>query len=220
MSTPTVPASGHPVRSLRRVILAVAAANLLYGLLEAAVGLRIGSVSLLADAADFGEDAAINLLVALALGWSSQRRRTTGRVLAVIVLLPAAVAGWELLGKLGDPVAPAAGALTLTAVGAALVNLGCALALVRLRSRGGSLTAAAWYAARNDVLINVLVIVVGALTAATGSVLPDAVAGALMILLGLHAAWEVWEAAEGEADDDADGGDVAADGGPAPAARS
>lgn len=198
MNTPSVPSPARPVRSLRRVILAVALANLLYGLLEAAVGLRIGSVSLLADAADFGEDAAINLLVALALGWSAQRRSVAGRVLAVIVLVPAAVAGWELIGKLGDPVAPAAGALTLTAVGAAVVNLGCALALVRVRSRGGSLTAAAWYAARNDVLINVLVVVVGALTAATGSVLPDAVAGALMILLGLHAAWEVWEAAAGE----------------------
>ena len=115
MSTPSVPSPARPVRSLRRVILAVALANLLYGLLEAAVGLRIGSVSLLADAADFGEDAAINLLVALALGWSAQRRSVTGRVLAVIVLVPAAVAGWELIGKLGDPVAPAAGALTLTA---------------------------------------------------------------------------------------------------------
>lgn len=220
MSTPSVPAPGRPVASLRRVVLAVAAANLLYGLIEAAVGLRIGSVSLLADAADFGEDAAINLLVALALGWSAQRRRATGRVLALIVLVPAAVAGWELLGKLGDPVAPAAGALTLTAAGAALVNLGCALALVRVRSHGGSLTAAAWYAARNDVLINVLVIAVGSLTAATGSVLPDAVAGALMILLGLHAAWEVWEAAEGEEDDAADAADGGAGAGAAPGARA
>lgn len=189
--------------AVRRVVLAVGLANLAYGLVEAGVGLAIGSVALLADAADFGEDAAINLLVALALGWSAERRRRTSRLLAVIVLVPALVAAWELVSKVLHPVAPEATTLTATALGAAVVNLLCALALARVRGRGGTLTAAAWYAARNDVLINVLVMGVGVLTAFTSSVLPDLVAGALMILIGLHAAWEVWEGAEDE--DDADG---------------
>lgn len=188
---------------LRRVILAVAVANLAYGILEAGVGLAIGSVSLLGDAADFGEDAAINLLIVAALGLAPGRRHLMGRLLAGVVLVPAAVAGWQLVVKIGDPVAPSSLALTLTALGAAAVNLGCALALVRIRRAGGSLTQAAWLAARNDVAINVLVMGVGGLTALTSSGWPDVVAGLAIIALGLHAAWEVWEAAEGEGDDDA-----------------
>ncbi len=205
VTPPSATARRTPVSgpALRRVVLLVALVNLLYGMVEAAVGLAIGSVSLLGDAADFGEDAAVNLLVVLALGWPPARRRWTGRLLSLVVLLPAGVAGWQLVLKAGDPVAPSSGALTLTALGAALVNLGCALVLARVRSAGGALTQAAWLAARNDVAINVLIMVVGGLTAVTGSGWPDVAGGVVVIVLGLHAASEVWEAAEGEGDDEA-----------------
>ena len=42
------------------------------------MALAIGSVSLLADSADFLEDTAINLLIALALGWQLPDARWSG----------------------------------------------------------------------------------------------------------------------------------------------
>ena len=60
-----------------------------------ASALAIGSVSLLADSVDFVEDTAVNLLIALALGWPLARRAVVGHVLALIILVPALVAAWQ-----------------------------------------------------------------------------------------------------------------------------
>ena len=67
-------------RRLRRVVLVVAALNLAYFVVEVSVALAIGSVSLLADSVDFLEDTAINLLIALALGWPLRAGRVVGHV--------------------------------------------------------------------------------------------------------------------------------------------
>ena len=176
----------------------VALLNLAYFGVEAGVAVAIGSVSLLADSVDFLEDAAVNLLILLALGWSLRARSTVGKALAVVILVPAAAAVWEAVGKVADPVAPAVGPLVLTASGAVVVNGVCALLLLRVRRHGGSLTTAAWLTARNDVLINLAIIAVGGLTAWTGSGWPDIVLGVGIVLLSVTAAREVWEVAEEE----------------------
>lgn len=46
--------------------------------MEFSVALRIGSVSLFADRVDFLEDAPVNFLIAVALGWSAARARRYG----------------------------------------------------------------------------------------------------------------------------------------------
>jgi len=58
--------------TLRRVLIIVASLNLAYFGIEFSVALAIGSVSLFADSIDFLEDASINLLIAVALGWSAR----------------------------------------------------------------------------------------------------------------------------------------------------
>src|SRR5215218_2451355 len=74
---------------LRRVVLLVAGLNLSYFAVEVSVALAIGSVSLLADSVDFLEDTAVNLLIALALGWSLRRRALMGHAMALVILVPA-----------------------------------------------------------------------------------------------------------------------------------
>nr|WP_289230859.1 cation transporter [Barrientosiimonas endolithica] len=180
---------------LRRTVLLVAALNLGYFFVEASVALAIGSVSLFADSADFLEDTAINLLIAIALGWSVARQALVGRVMAGILLVPAAAAGWQAWSKWGDPVAPATTALWVTAAGAAIVNGLCAWLLVRVRTAGSSLGRAAFLSARNDVLVNLAIIAMAAVTAWTGSGWPDLVLGLVIIALAVHAAGEVWEVA-------------------------
>lgn len=185
-------------RRLRRTLLLVAGLNAAYFGIEATVALAIGSVSLLADSVDFIEDTAVNLLVVLALGWSLRARARTGKVLAVVILLPALAAAWEAFEKSGHPAPPAPLALALTAGGAAVVNGACALILMRVRKHGGSLTHGVWLAARNDVLVNLAIIAVGGVTAWTSSGWPDIVLGVGIIALNVTAAREVWEVAESE----------------------
>ena len=181
--------------ALRRTVLVVAAINLAYFGVEVAVALTIGSVALLADSVDFLEDTAVNLLIALALGWSLTARAHVGRVLALVILLPALAVIVQLVLKVGDPEAPAVLPLMLAAGGAAAVNLVCALLLTRIRSAGGSMVGAAWYAARNDVVINLAIIAMGFVTLWLGSGWPDIVLGALIIVLNGRAALVVWRLA-------------------------
>jgi Co/Zn/Cd efflux system component len=177
---------------LRRVVLVVAGLNLAYALVEATVALAIGSVSLLADSVDFVEDTAVNLLIALALGWPLARRAMVGHVLAGIILVPAVVAAWQAVVKAFDPVAPDVTLLFVTALGAAAVNTLCALLLVRVRHHGGSLSGAAFLSARNDVAVNVAIMAMALVTAWTGSGWPDIVLGCVIVLVSSRAAWEVW----------------------------
>ncbi|HWT50691.1 MAG TPA: cation transporter, partial [Caulobacter sp.] len=87
--------------AFRSAVRLVALLNLAYFAVEMAVALRIGSVSLLADSADFFEDAAVNFLIFAALGWSASRRARVGGVLAAILLAPAVAFLWTLWRKLG-----------------------------------------------------------------------------------------------------------------------
>ncbi|RIK13567.1 MAG: cobalt transporter [Acidobacteria bacterium] len=183
---------------LRRTVLTVAALNLGYFWVEVAVALAIGSVSLLADSVDFLEDTSIHLLIFLALGWPLARRALAGRVMALLVLVPALAAAWAVFRKAGDPVPPDVLALVATAGGAAMVNGVAAWLVSGVRHHGGSLSRAAFLSARNDVLVNLAIIAMGVVTLWTRSGWPDIVLGALIVVLNVGAAREVWEAATEE----------------------
>jgi ABC-type transport system involved in multi-copper enzyme maturation permease subunit len=72
---------------LRRAVVVVAMLNLAYFFVEFAAARHIGSVSLFADSIDFLEDASVNFLVLVALGWSAQRRAAVGMLLALLLLV-------------------------------------------------------------------------------------------------------------------------------------
>lgn len=198
MSAAAAQAPGGREPALRRTVLAVAGLNGVAMVAEMAVALAIGSVSLFADAVDFGEDTAINLLIFLALGWSLARRAVAGRVMAVVICIPALAAVWEAVQKFSEPAAPAVGWLIGTAGAAAVVNTVCAWLLARFRHDAGSMSKAAWLAARNDVIANLAVIAMGVVTLFWRSGWPDIVLGLLIVCLNLFAAKEVWEAADEE----------------------
>jgi Co/Zn/Cd efflux system component len=183
---------------LRRAILLVALLNLAYSVVEFAVALRIGSVSLLADSADFLEDAAVNFLIFAALRWDARRRAKVGMTLSGVLLLPAAAFLWTLWRKFAHPVPPEAVGLTLTGAGALAINLYCAFALARFRLHSGSLTKAAFLSARNDTIANVAIIAAGAFTLAMPSIWPDLVVGLGIAVMNLDAARAVWTAARQE----------------------
>lgn len=179
-------------------MLVVAGLNLAYFGVELAVALSAGSVSLLADSVDFLEDTAINLLVAVALGFPLARRAVAGKVMAAVLLGPALFAAWEAARRFGGPVAPEVVPVVLASLGAVVVNGVSAWLLVRVHHRGGSLGRAAFLSARNDVLVNVAVVAMAVVTAWTGSGWPDLVLGCGIVLLAFHSAYEVWEASEEE----------------------
>ena len=166
-----------PDQALRRTVLIVALLNIGYFGVEFTAALAINAVSLFADSVDFLEDASVNLLVFVAIGWTALRRARMGMVLAGLMVVPAVAFLWTLWQKYMDPTAPDAQLLTLIGVGALTINLTCAVLLARHRKTAGSLTRAAFLSARNDALANVGIIAAGLFTALHPSVWPDLLVG-------------------------------------------
>jgi len=184
--------------NLRTVVIIVAALNLAYFGVEFAVALAIGSVSLFADSVDFLEDASVNFLIAIAIGWSALNRARVGMALAGILLIPGLATLWTAWEKFLVPMPPAPLPLSLAGGGALVINLLCAFMLVQFRAHSGSLTRAAFLSARNDVLANVAIIAAGFVTAYTLSGWPDLIVGLGIMAMNADAAREVWSAAREE----------------------
>ena len=183
---------------LKRAVLVVALANLGYFGVEVLMASRIGSVSLFADSVDFLEDASVNLLILLALGWAARARARLGLFLAMLLLAPGAATAWTAWRRLTATGYPDPVALSLTGLGALSVNVGCAVLLARHRHSGGSLTKAAFLSARNDAIANLAIIGAGLLTAAAPWPWWDLGVGLGIGAMNLDAARAVWRTAREE----------------------
>jgi Co/Zn/Cd efflux system component len=185
---------------LRRTVAIVGLANFAYFFVEFVVARHIGSVSLFADSIDFLEDAALNLLIVIALGWSLANRARTSHVLAALIVIPGLATLWTAWDKFNNPLPPEPWLLSATGVGALAVNVGCALLLTRYRHHSGSLTKAAFLSARNDALANIAIVAAGFITLAWASGWPDLLVGLGIAAMNADAAAKVWNAARGELD--------------------
>jgi Co/Zn/Cd efflux system component len=182
-------------QGLRRVVALIALANAAWFGIEFTVASAIGSVSLFADSADFLEDACLNLLVLIGLGWSPRGRARLGLALSALLLAPGIATVWTAWTRFTSPGAPDPGALGLTGLGALAVNFGCALALASRRDHAASLTRAAFLSARNDVVASLAIIAAGAATALTHTRWWDLGVGLAIGAMNVDAARTVWRAA-------------------------
>ncbi len=195
----TGPRSGHArLGTLNEAVKLVALLNLGYFGIEFVVARAIGSVSLFADSIDFLEDATVNGLILIALGWSARRRSIVGMILAAVLFAPGVATAWTAWEKFNDLVPPPALPLSLTGLGALAVNLFCAFLLARFRAHRGSLTRAAFLSARNDALANVVIIAAAGVTALTWSPWPDLIVGIGIFAMNLDASRQVYGAARTE----------------------
>lgn len=184
--------------ALRRVVFIVALLNFAYFGIEFGIAVAIKSVSLFADSIDFLEDTFLNLLIFIALGWSIQHRALVGMLLSGVLLIPGLTTLWSAWEKLHLPLAPDPVLLSLTGLGALIVNFSCAFMLVRFRSHGSSMAKAAFFSARNDVFANIAIIAAALVTSVTLSHWPDLIVGIGILIINLDAASKVYSAARKE----------------------
>jgi Co/Zn/Cd efflux system component len=104
--------------TLHGAVKLVVLLNVSYFGVEFLVARAIGSVSLFADSIDFLEDATVNGLILIALGWSARRRSIVGMILALVLFAPGVATAWTAWEKFNFPLPPAALPLTLTGLGA------------------------------------------------------------------------------------------------------
>ncbi len=184
-------------RQAQHILFIVLMANAIMFAVEIIGGHAIGSISLQADALDFGADAATYAITLWAIGKSDAIRTRAALIksAAMLVLGIAILIGAGLrLAAGGAPDAPPMGVIGALALA---VNLGAVILLLRFREGDANLRSA-WLCSRNDAFGNVLVILAAGATAATNSLWPDLAVGVVMCLLFLSGSWSVYRQARQE----------------------
>lgn len=178
------PAPRAANRAYGRVLAIALVLNAAMFAIEIAAGVSAGSSSLLADAADFGGDAANYALslgaLAIAPIWRSRAALLKGYAMGAYGALIASVVSWHAY----HGTAPEAATMGVIGTVAFAVNLGVAGMLYRYRS-GDADMRAVWLCTRNDVIGNVAVILAAAGVFGFGSGWPDYIVAAVMASLAL-----------------------------------
>ena len=184
------------MNSIRNVVRIVAIANLAYFFVEFSFAVKIGSVSLFADSIDFLEDASVNILIFVAIGWSLQARKRLSKFFALLLLVPAISVLISTIYEINNPSTPDAISLTAVGFGALIVNFSCAFILAKFRDSKKGLVIAAYLSARNDALANIAIITAGIITIYWSSSIPDLAVGIAIGMLNADAAVKVWKSTE------------------------
>ncbi|MBX9747488.1 MAG: cation transporter [Hyphomonadaceae bacterium] len=184
-------------RAVRRILWIVLIANAAMFGVETFVGHAAGSVSLQADALDFGADAATYAITLLAIGRSLAMRTRAALIKSAAMLVMGLVILGMAVAKLVSQAPPEAVPMGVVGAMALAVNLGAVLLLLRFRNGDANLRSV-WLCSRNDAFGNVLVILAAGATAATNSLWPDLAVGIVMCLLFLSGSWSVYSQARRE----------------------
>lgn len=171
--------------------------NALMLAVEIAGSLASGSVSLLADAVDFGGDAAnyaLSLAVlSLGLRWRSRAALVKGWSMGLYGAFVLGKAAWEATGSTApEPV-------TMAGIGllALLANVSVAVLLFTFRS-GDANMRSVWLCSRNDAIVNLLIIIAAAGVFGTGTAWPDLLVAAAVSMLALWSSVSVVRQARAE----------------------
>lgn len=181
----------------RVALLVSALLNALMFFAEGAIGWRIGSAALLADAADFLEDTAIYTLAVIALAWSVRQRAYAGIAMGLAMSGVGLVALWQVTARLLWGGAPPFAPMAATATIALAVNVFCAWHLAPYR-RGDASMRSVWLSTRNDALLNALTITAAGVVGITTRAWPDVAAGLIIAGVNLWTAREVFHRARQE----------------------
>lgn len=183
--------------ALRRILWVVLIANATMFAVETVGGHAIGSLSLQADALDFGADAATYGITLWAVGRSAAVRSRAALIKSVAMLLMAAVIIAIAALKAMSPTPPEPAPMGLIGLLALGVNLGAVFLLLRFRDSDANLRSA-WLCSRNDALGNVMVVAAAAATTATHSPWPDLAVGMIMCLLFVSGSAAIYRRARRE----------------------
>jgi cation diffusion facilitator family transporter len=186
----------NPAR-YRRILWIALLINAVMFVVELVAGSRSGSVSLLADAIDFGGDA-LNYGVSLAvlsaaLAWRSRAALVKAASMMAFGVFVLGKALWIMLsGAVPDPV-------TMGVVGtiALAANLSVAWMLYAYRE-GDANMRSVWLCSRNDALGNLAVMAAALGVLGSGTAWPDLIVALVMATLALHGGWQVLRQARAE----------------------
>ncbi len=167
-----------------RLLLAI---NALMFVVEMTAGVIAQSTGLMSDSLDMFADAAVYGLALYAVGHSAKRQVRAAHLAGVLQLILAVGALIEVMWRFTFGSSPEPLTMIGVAAAALIANSLC-LFLIHKHREGGPHMKASWIFSANDVVINLGVIIAGALVAWTGSSYPDLIVGTIVGLIVLNGA--------------------------------
>lgn len=161
--------------------------NAVMFLVELTMGILAQSAGLIADSLDMFADAAVYGLALYAVGRAAKYQLNAARVAGVLQLVLALGVLLEVVRRFILGSEPQSQIMMAVALVALIANSLCLL-LIHKHRHGGAHMKASWIFSANDVLINLGVILAGALVFWTGSNLPDLLIGTVVGLIVLNGA--------------------------------
>ena len=191
----------HTTPTYRRALWTIVVLNVVYGAVEFGGGFLAISQGLKADALDFLGDGTITLLGLLAIGWGKTWRARAALLQGVFLAIMGAGVFAATIYRVFVLELPEAELMGVFGIGALVVNVLCAVFLLKHRT-GDANVQAVWWFSRNDALGNVAILIAAGFVWLTATPWPDLIVAALIAGLFLHGAWTIIVRANHELADD------------------
>lgn len=167
----------------RKLLIQVLVINFIFFALEIATGFIANSLGLLADSLDMLADASVYALALFAVGRAVSRKKNIAKIAGYLQLFLAGLGFVELIRKfVGNEPIPDFIIMIIISTLALSANAATLFLLQKSRSKEAHIQASMIFSS-NDILINLGVIVAGALVYLTNSKYPDLIVGSLIFII-------------------------------------
>jgi Co/Zn/Cd efflux system component len=180
----------------RKLLWQVLAINAFFFALEIIMGFVANSMGLVADSLDMLADALVYALALFAVGSTVARKKNIAKISGYFQLALAVFGFMEVVRRfLGFGEVPAFQTMIIISTLALMGNATSLYLLQRSRSREAHMQASMIFTS-NDVIINIGVIIAGALVYFTASNLPDLIVGTLVFILVARGSFRILQLAK------------------------
>lgn len=175
----------------RRLLIYVLAINLFFFVLEMATGIISHSIGLIADSLDMLADAFVYGLSLFVVGSTTIKKKRVASASGYLQLALAVIGLFEVLRRFwGISEVPDYSTMIIISLMALSGNVICLMILRRNKSSEAHIKASQIFTS-NDVIINVGVIIAGALVYLTTSKLPDLIVGGFVFVIVVRGAFRI-----------------------------
>jgi Co/Zn/Cd efflux system component len=175
----------------KKLLLQVLFINLFFFILEIVTGFISGSMGLVADSLDMLADSLVYGLALFAVGGTTAKKKNIAKASGYFQLLLAVFGIIEVLRRFFGPgEVPAFQTMIAVSIFALGGNAACLYLLQKSKSSEAHIKASVIFTS-NDVIINLGVILAGALVFATKSKIPDLAVGAIVFLIVARGAYHI-----------------------------
>lgn len=181
----------------RKILWVCLVANGIMFVVQMVASYIAGSVSLLANSADFLSDAANYGISLFVLSKTLRIKAKASIIKGVSLGMVGLWVAFETFDHSLEQSIPKPDIMVTVSIIALIVNVGCAVLLYRYR-KGDSNASSVWLCSRNDAIGNIAVMFAAGGVFALGSAWPDIIIAAILAWLALSASWQIVMAARKE----------------------